>query len=49
MIDETRSLNLSNSVAIAVYEGLRQHDYEHMKVKGELHRLNWDTDSKKNN
>jgi tRNA (cytidine/uridine-2'-O-)-methyltransferase len=49
MIDETRSLNLSNSVAIAVYEGLRQHDYEHMKVKGELHRLNWDTESKKNN
>jgi tRNA (cytidine/uridine-2'-O-)-methyltransferase len=42
MIDETRSLNLSNSVAIAVYEGLRQHDYEHMKVKGELHNLKWD-------
>ena len=28
MIGETRSLNLSNSVAIAVYEGLRQLDFE---------------------
>jgi tRNA (cytidine/uridine-2'-O-)-methyltransferase len=41
MIDETRSLNLSNSVAIAVYEGLRQHDYEHLKTQGELHHLKW--------
>jgi tRNA (cytidine/uridine-2'-O-)-methyltransferase len=41
MIDETRSLNLSNSVAVAVYEGLRQHDYEHLKTEGELHRLKW--------
>jgi tRNA (cytidine/uridine-2'-O-)-methyltransferase len=41
MIDETRSLNLSNSVAIAVYEALRQHDYEHLKTAGELHRLHW--------
>jgi tRNA (cytidine/uridine-2'-O-)-methyltransferase len=42
MIDETRSLNLSNSVAIAVYEGLRQHDYAHFKIKGELHNLKWE-------
>jgi tRNA (cytidine/uridine-2'-O-)-methyltransferase len=42
MIDETRSLNLSNSVAIAVYEGLRQHDYTHFKTKGELHHLKWE-------
>lgn len=27
MIDEARSLNLSNSVAIAVYEALRQRDF----------------------
>ncbi|MGN0818493.1 MAG: tRNA (uridine(34)/cytosine(34)/5-carboxymethylaminomethyluridine(34)-2'-O)-methyltransferase TrmL [Candidatus Coproplasma sp.] len=42
MIDETRSLNLSNSVAIAVYEGLRQNDYGNLKTSGELHRLKWD-------
>ncbi|MBE7089019.1 MAG: tRNA (uridine(34)/cytosine(34)/5-carboxymethylaminomethyluridine(34)-2'-O)-methyltransferase TrmL [Clostridiales bacterium] len=42
MIDETRSLNLSNSVAITVYEGLRQLDFEGFKVKGELHRLKWE-------
>lgn len=41
MIDETRSLNLSNSVAIAVYEALRQHDYENLKTTGELHELKW--------
>lgn len=41
MINETRSLNLSNSVAIAVYEGLRQLDYAHMNVCGELHELKW--------
>lgn len=42
MIGETRSLNLSNSVAIAVYEGLRQHGFEGFKTAGELHRLKWD-------
>lgn len=42
MIGETRSLNLSNSVAIAVYEGLRQHNFEGFKTAGELHRLKWD-------
>ena len=42
MIGETRSLNLSNSVAIAVYEGLRQLDFEGFKTEGELHRLKWD-------
>lgn len=42
MIDETRSLNLSNSVAIAVYEGLRQNDYGCLKTKGELHNLKWE-------
>ncbi len=41
MINETRSLNLSNSVAIAVYEGLRQLNYEGFKTAGELHRLKW--------
>ncbi|MFZ5351913.1 MAG: tRNA (uridine(34)/cytosine(34)/5-carboxymethylaminomethyluridine(34)-2'-O)-methyltransferase TrmL [Bacillota bacterium] len=31
MIDEARSLNLSNSVAIVVYEALRQLDYPYMR------------------
>ena len=39
MIGETRSLNLSNAVAIVAYEALRQLDFEGMKMKGELHRL----------
>ncbi len=42
MIHDTRSLNLSNSVAIAVYEGLRQNDYGELQDKGELHNLKWD-------
>ena len=41
MIGETRSLNLSNSVAIVLYEALRQQGFAHMKTKGELHRLQW--------
>lgn len=41
MIDEARSLNLSNSVAIAVYETLRQWDYPELLNKGELHRHKW--------
>lgn len=41
MIGETRSLNLSNSVAIAVYEGLRQLDYKEFKTEGQLHNLKW--------
>ncbi|MEG0962209.1 MAG: tRNA (uridine(34)/cytosine(34)/5-carboxymethylaminomethyluridine(34)-2'-O)-methyltransferase TrmL [Lachnospiraceae bacterium] len=42
MIGETRSLNLSNSVAIVLYEALRQNQFDHMKLEGQLHRLNWD-------
>jgi len=42
MVGDLRSLNLSNSVAIAVYEGLRQNDFKNFCVKGELHRLRWD-------
>lgn len=41
MIGETRSLNLSNSVAIMVYEALRQQDFAHMKLAGQLHRHSW--------
>lgn len=42
MVGETRSLNLSNSVAIAVYEGLRQLEFKGFKTEGSLHKLKWD-------
>ena len=42
MVGETRSLNLSNSVAIVLYEALRQNDFANMKLEGELHRLQWE-------
>lgn len=42
MISEARSLNLSNSVAVAVYETLRQWNYPDLLCKGNLHRLSWD-------
>lgn len=41
MIADTRSLNLSNSVAIAVYEGLRQNSFENFNLKGQLHNSKW--------
>lgn len=42
MREEARSLNLSNSVAVAVYEGLRQNDFGTLERAGELHRLQWE-------
>lgn len=42
MIGTTRSLNLANSVAIVLYEALRQNQFAHMKLEGNLHRLHWD-------
>ena len=36
-----RSLNLSNSVAIAVYEALRQTDFQGLLEEGELHDHSW--------
>lgn len=41
MIGDMRSLNLSNSVAIVLYEALRQNNFEGMRLEGELHRLVW--------
>lgn len=41
MIDEARSLNLSNSVAIATYEVLRQWDYPELLSEGQLHNYKW--------
>jgi tRNA (cytidine/uridine-2'-O-)-methyltransferase len=36
MMDETRSLNLSNSVCVGVYEALRQLGYPNLKTQGEI-------------
>lgn len=41
MRDDMRSLNLSNSVAVGVYEALRQRDFSGMQTVGKLHRLEW--------
>ena len=38
-----RSLNLSNSVAIAAYEVLRQWDFPEMSLSGELHTHSWES------
>ncbi|OPZ93673.1 MAG: tRNA (cytidine(34)-2'-O)-methyltransferase [Firmicutes bacterium ADurb.Bin419] len=41
MIGEIRSLNLSNSVAIIVYEALRQNNFEGMTTEGKLTKYGW--------
>ena len=41
MGNDIRSLNLSNSVAIVLYEALRQNDFVGLEKEGELHRLHW--------
>ena len=41
MLPEIRSLNLSNSVAVVLYEALRQQRFEQMQLAGSLHRLQW--------
>ena len=41
MFSEARSLNLSNSVAVALYEALRQNDYAGLLEEGELHEHSW--------
>lgn len=41
MIGDIRSLNLGNSVAILLYEALRQNNFEGMRIEGELHRHRW--------
>lgn len=42
MAGEIRSLNLSNSVAIAVYEVLRQWNYPELENFGQLHKYKWE-------
>lgn len=41
MLEDIRSLNLANSVAITLYEALRQNDFPGLEEEGHLHRLNW--------
>lgn len=41
MWGDIRSLNLSNSVSIVLYEALRQNGFDKMTMAGELHRLHW--------
>ena len=41
MLPAIRSLNLSNSAAIVLYEALRQNGFASMQTEGELHRLHW--------
>ncbi|MBE6762653.1 MAG: tRNA (uridine(34)/cytosine(34)/5-carboxymethylaminomethyluridine(34)-2'-O)-methyltransferase TrmL [Ruminococcaceae bacterium] len=43
MIGEARSLNLSNTVALAAYEVLRQWGFPELQNFGELHRYDWNT------
>lgn len=38
---DIRSLNLSNAVAVVLYEALRQNDFPGLEREGELHRLHW--------
>lgn len=41
MWGDIRSLNLSNSVSILLYEALRQNGFDKMEMEGALHRLHW--------
>ena len=41
MIGDIRSLNLSNSVAIVLYEALRRHDFADMRLHGHLRNYEW--------
>lgn len=42
MLEQYRSLNLSNSVAIVLYEALRQNGFIGCCLEGHLHRHSWD-------
>ena len=45
MWGEIRSLNLSNSVSVILYEALRQQGFDRLALEGELHRLHWKSQS----
>lgn len=42
MFGDIRSLNLGNSVAIVLYEAMRQHGFANLNTQGNLHRLSWE-------
>lgn len=42
MAENHRSLNLSNAVAITLYEALRQQNFKTLQIEGNLHRLSWE-------
>ena len=42
MVGDIRSLNLANSVAVVLYEALRQNDFEGMRMQGQLHHHKWE-------
>ena len=46
MVPGARSLNLSNSVAIVVYEALRQRAFEGLQEEGHLTRFSWEEDDR---
>jgi len=48
MLDKIRSLNLSNSVSIVLYEALRQQQFAGMQMEGALHHKEWKLDSGSN-
>lgn len=41
MFEPARSLNLSNAVAVVLYEALRQQNFEGLLKQGQLHRHTW--------
>ena len=42
MVGDIRSLNLGNSVAVVLYEALRQNGFMGMNKEGHLHQLEWE-------
>lgn len=46
MVGDIRSLNLSNSVSIVLYEALRQNQFAGMNMEGHLHKLDWGNSEK---
>lgn len=46
MESDIRSLNLSNAVAVILYEALRQNHFLNLETKGDLHHLEWERKAK---
>ena len=41
MLNDIRSMNLANSVAIVLYEALRHNHFDHMQLAGQLTKYEW--------